>query len=114
MAVRCRWRPFCAIILAVSGLSLDLRREKSAPVGLLFSRAWGLAGRGISGHDYVTGAGGPATVALSNAEKQARWRARRNELARTNPEVLEGELLQRAERFELLSEQERVALADRL
>jgi len=49
-----------------------------------------------------------------NVEKQARWRARCNELARTNPEVIERELLQAAERCSQLPDQERLALADQL
>jgi hypothetical protein len=53
-------------------------------------------------------------MALTNAGKQARWRARRNELARTNPEVIERELLQAAERCSRLSAEERDTLADRL
>ena len=53
-------------------------------------------------------------MALTNAEKQARWRARRNELARSNPEVAERELEQAAERCSHLPDQERLALADKL
>ena len=37
-------------------------------------------------------------LALTNAEKQARWRERRNALARTNPEVAEQALLQAGQR----------------
>jgi hypothetical protein len=51
---------------------------------------------------------------MGNAERQARWRAKRNALARDNPEVVEGELLQQAERCERLSGEERLQLADRL
>lgn len=53
-------------------------------------------------------------MALTNAEKQARWRGRRNELARTNPVAVERALLREAERCEQLSDLEREALADRL
>jgi len=49
-----------------------------------------------------------------NAAYQARWRAKRDALARTNAEAIERALLQEAERCERLSEQERVALADAL
>jgi hypothetical protein len=53
-------------------------------------------------------------MALSNAEKQARWRARRNALARSHPDVVERDLLAVAERCGQLSEEERHRLADRL
>ena len=46
-------------------------------------------------------------MGLSNAQRQRRWRARR-------PEVVEGELLQQAERCAGLADAERVVLADRL
>jgi hypothetical protein len=55
-------------------------------------------------------------MALTNAEKQKRWRDKRNALARANPEAIEHALLQdaeRAERGELL-DPERKLLADRL
>jgi hypothetical protein len=52
-------------------------------------------------------------MGLSNAEKQ-RWRERRNALARSHPEAVEGALLQQAERCRQLSDQERIALADKL
>jgi len=50
----------------------------------------------------------------SNAQRQARWRAKRNALARSHPEVVERELLAAAERSDRLSEAERRALADKL
>jgi len=53
-------------------------------------------------------------MALTNAQKQARWRAKRNALARGNPEVAERELLAAAERSDRLSVEERAALADKL
>ena len=53
-------------------------------------------------------------MALTNAQKQARWRERRNALARSNPEVVERGLIAAAERCGGLSEEERTALADRL
>jgi len=49
-----------------------------------------------------------------NAGYQARWRARRDALARANPEVAERALLEEVERCERMSDQERIALADRL
>jgi len=49
-----------------------------------------------------------------NAAYQARWRAKRDALARTNAEAIERALLEEAQRCERLSDQERVALADRL
>ena len=49
-----------------------------------------------------------------NAGYQARWRARRDALARANPEVAERALLEEAEGCERLSDQERTALADKL
>jgi hypothetical protein len=51
---------------------------------------------------------------LRNAAYQARWRERREALVKAHPEVLERELLQAAQRCERLSDQERLALADRL
>jgi hypothetical protein len=55
-------------------------------------------------------------MVLSNAEKQKRWREKRNRLARANPEVAEDVLLQEVERCRRgeLSDQECLALADRL
>jgi hypothetical protein len=55
-------------------------------------------------------------MGLSNAERQRRWRAKRDELVRGSTEVLERALLQEAERCSRgeMSEQERIALADRL
>jgi hypothetical protein len=49
-----------------------------------------------------------------NAEYQARWRAKRDALVRANPEVIERGLLREVERCERMSDQERIALADRL
>jgi hypothetical protein len=49
-----------------------------------------------------------------NAVYQARRRAKREALVRGNPEVVERALLQEAERCEGMSEQERIALADKL
>jgi hypothetical protein len=55
-------------------------------------------------------------MGLTNAEKQKRWRARRDSLVRSHPEVLEGALLREVERAKRgeMSDGERVALADRL
>ena len=55
-------------------------------------------------------------MGLSNAERQRRWRQKRDALARTNPEAIEQALLQDVERCERgeLSDQERIALADKL
>jgi len=59
-------------------------------------------------------------MGLSNAERQRRWRAKRNALAkqalvkRDGPEVVERVLVQQAERCERFSDQERTALADKL
>ena len=53
-------------------------------------------------------------MAQTNAQKQARWRERRNALAQANPEVVEGALLEEASRCEQLSVEQRVALADKL
>jgi adenine C2-methylase RlmN of 23S rRNA A2503 and tRNA A37 len=50
----------------------------------------------------------------SNAERQRRWRERREALVKANPEVAERELMQAAEECEQLSDAERVALADKL
>jgi len=49
-----------------------------------------------------------------NAGYQARWRVRRAAALKARPEVVEGDLMQRAERSNALSEQERLALADAL
>ena len=53
---------------------------------------------------------------MSNAERHRRWRQKRDALARTNPEAIEQALLQDVERCERgeLSDQERIALADKL
>ena len=55
-------------------------------------------------------------MGLSNAERHRRWRQKRDALARTNPEAIEQALLQDVERCERgeLSDQERIALADKL
>jgi len=53
-------------------------------------------------------------MGLSNAERQRRWRERRNALARGHPDITERALLQQAERCEQFSDQERTALADKL
>ena len=53
-------------------------------------------------------------MVLTNAQKQARWRERRNALAQANPDVIEAALLEEAERCEQLSADERAALADKL
>jgi len=55
-------------------------------------------------------------MGLSNAERQRGWRQKRDALARTNPEAIEQALLQDVERCERgeLSDQERIALADKL
>jgi hypothetical protein len=55
-------------------------------------------------------------MALTNAEKQRRWRQKRSTLAQTDPRAIEDTLLQEVERCERgeLSDQERIALADRL
>jgi hypothetical protein len=52
----------------------------------------------------------------SNAERQRRWRQKRDALARANPEAIEQALLQDVERCERgeLSDQERIVLADKL
>lgn len=55
-------------------------------------------------------------MALTNAEKQRRWRQKRSTLAQTDPRAIERVLLQDVERCERgeLSDQERIALAERL
>ena len=53
-------------------------------------------------------------MALTNAEKQAAWRARRNALAASHPDVVEHTLLQDAKRCGELSDPERAALANKL
>jgi hypothetical protein len=55
-------------------------------------------------------------MALTNAEKQRRWRQKRSAQAQTDPRAVERALLQEVERCERgeLSNQERIALADRL
>jgi len=49
-----------------------------------------------------------------NAGYQARWRARREALLRSHPEVAERDLRQAAEGSCRLPDQERIALADKL
>jgi hypothetical protein len=53
-------------------------------------------------------------MGLSNAERQARWRAKHEALVRSDPRAVENALLQAVERFERgqLPSEERVALAD--
>jgi hypothetical protein len=53
-------------------------------------------------------------MALTPAEKQARWRAKRNALEQGRPDVIEAALVEEAERCEELSDAERAALADTL
>jgi len=53
-------------------------------------------------------------VVLTNAEKQARWRAKRAAERKARPEVIEGELIAAAGSSKDLSEEERRELADRL
>jgi len=61
-------------------------------------------------------------MGLTNAERQARWRARRDAREKARPDVIEAELLQRAEAFlnyshgtkNPVSDQERLVLADKL
>jgi len=55
-------------------------------------------------------------MGLSNAERQRRWRAKREALVRGSAEAIDRVLLRDAERCERgeMSEQERIALADRL
>jgi hypothetical protein len=49
-----------------------------------------------------------------NAEYQARWRAKRDALVKSHPEVAERVLVALAGRCDRLSEGDRLALADRL
>jgi hypothetical protein len=58
--------------------------------------------------DNVTG------MAVSPAEKQARYRARQRALMQSEPDVAERALLEEAARCEQLSVEQRVALADKL
>jgi hypothetical protein len=55
-------------------------------------------------------------MALTTAQRQARWKAKRDALARNHPDVVEGALLQEAERAEHgeLSDEERASLANKL
>jgi len=55
-------------------------------------------------------------MALTSAEKQKRYRERRKAADQTNPDAIERELLQEVERCDRgeMSDQERIALADRL
>ena len=55
-------------------------------------------------------------MALTPAEKQRRYREKREAADQTNPDAIERELLQEAQRCERgeMSDQERIALADKL
>jgi hypothetical protein len=55
-------------------------------------------------------------MALTTAQRQARWKAKRDTLARNNPDVIQHELEKEIERVKRgeLSEQERIALAEQL
>jgi hypothetical protein len=55
-----------------------------------------------------------AMAPLSNAERQARWQAKRKALVQAHPDVVEDTLVQEAERCEELSSEERAALANKL
>ena len=50
----------------------------------------------------------------SNAERQRRWRERREALVKANPELAERALLEEAEQCAQLSDAERIALADKI
>jgi len=53
-------------------------------------------------------------MGLTNAERQARWREKRDAKLANHPDVIERELMQQAERCGELGEAERLALADKL
>jgi hypothetical protein len=53
-------------------------------------------------------------MALTTAQRQARWKAKRDALAHGHPDVIEGALVQEAERCEELSSEQRAALANKL
>jgi len=61
-------------------------------------------------------------MALSNAQRQARWRERRDAREKARPEVVEGELVRRAEAClnyphgtdNSVSDAERLVLADKI
>jgi hypothetical protein len=53
-------------------------------------------------------------MALTNAQKQARWREKRDTLARANPDATECALLLEVERCDQMSDGERIALAEKL
>src|SRR5262249_61234861 len=71
--------------------------------------ALGAVGSGCAGFCW-----GLRAMGLSGAQRQARWRARRDALVRANPEALERSLVEDAERCERMSDQERTVLADQL
>jgi hypothetical protein len=50
---------------------------------------------------------------LSNAEKQARWQAKRNALTKSHPDIIEAEALRAVERAAELSDAERDQLANK-
>ena len=55
-------------------------------------------------------------MALTNAERQARWQAKRKALEQSRPDLIEHALMQDVERCERgeLSDEERAALGDKL
>ena len=53
-------------------------------------------------------------MALTNAQRQARWRVKRDAREKLRPDVVERELLAAAERCGGLSDQARLVLADRI
>ena len=53
-------------------------------------------------------------MALTPAEKQRRYRDRLNAATQMSPDVVEGALVQEADRCEELSSEQRAALADKL
>src|SRR5262245_2175979 len=61
---------------------------------------------------YITEQGDGMT--LSNAERQQRWREKREAEAQSRPDVVEQALLAEVERANQLSDDERAALADKI
>src|SRR5215469_9569152 len=53
-------------------------------------------------------------MALSNAQRQARWRVKRDAREKLRPEVIEAALVQQAEHPAALSDADRLALADKI
>jgi hypothetical protein len=93
-----------------------IQRSDESEFGNKIKDRWPRAGRGRRArldNRYITVQHG-RMAPLSNAERQARWQAKRKALVQAHPDLIEGALVQDAERCEELPSEQRAALADKL